>query len=54
MRISVRYIKKDWGSGKHTWRMAKPTDWSPVTAIRKANHKLSKKLIFAGSSIKSY
>lgn len=54
MRISVRFIKKDWGSGRHTWRMAKPKDWSPVSAIRKTNRKLSKKLMFAGSSIKAY
>jgi hypothetical protein len=52
--MSKRFIKKDFGSGKETWRMAGEFDASSNSTIRRLSNKLSKKLWTSGSSIKCY
>lgn len=53
-RISIRFIKRDHGSGKLTWRIASATDHGAKVCIRRVSNKLAKRLLYAGSSVKAY
>lgn len=60
-RVFVRYIKRDWGSGRKTWRLA-PDHWNhkvykgpyEITLRRIRNKDCKGKLWFKGNSIKAY
>lgn len=53
-KISTRFIKKDWGGGRKTWRRASMFDYSPVTAIRPLTNKQAKKAVLMGFGLKAY
>lgn len=55
--VSTRFIKRDWGSGRPSWRKATPTTHHRdiiATAIRRLSNRRTKVAWFNGSSIKCY
>ena len=55
--MSIRYVKKDWGSGRLTWRICDGTykKREVASTLRKVtNRKLKIKLWFNGKEIRNY
>ncbi len=58
MKISVGIEKRDWGSGRHTWReighKTKMAGKALAYSTRQLPNKVAKKRWFGGDSIKAY
>ena len=53
--MHILYVKKDWGSGRMTWRVSDGHYTRARTALRKVtNRKLRERLMLNGSSLKAY
>lgn len=51
-RMSVAFVKRDWGSGRKTWRRSDGVARGQI-AMRRLSNRLSKKEWFGGTSIKA-